>query len=264
LILDAFGVLVDSEGAISGAPEFVDWLDARGLPFVVVTNDASRLPESVVQKLALAGIEVEPDRVLTSGMLLERYFRAEGLDGARCVVLGPEDAFEYVRRSGGEPIDHGAARSAAFDVLVIGDESGYPLLQAIDDILGPLVEAFEAGRPPKLIVPNPDLVYPKPNRALGLASGGVASIFETVLADRFPDHPGRHFRRLGKPHPDLFAEGRARLGGGQVVVFGDTPATDIAGARAEGLDSALVLTGVTRRPDLPHHLEPTWVVEDLS
>lgn len=262
VLLDAFGVLVDSEGALPGAAELVAWLDAESRPFVVVTNDASRLPESVADKLRRGGIDVGPDRILTSGQLLTSYFRREGLTGARCVVLGPPDSVEYVRRAGGEAVDHRAARDGPFDVLVIGDESGYPFLEAIDDVLGPLVAAFRAGRPPRLVVPNPDVVYPKPNLGLGLASGGVASIFETVLAAKVPEHPDRRFARLGKPQRDLFDAGRAQLGIDRAVMFGDTPATDLAGARAAGLDAALVLTGVTRTADgvTP---APDWVVRSL-
>jgi HAD superfamily hydrolase (TIGR01450 family) len=263
VLLDAFGVLVDSAGALPGAAELVAWLDAESRPFVVVTNDASRLPESVAAKLRRGGIEVGPDRILTSGQLLAPYFRREGLVGARCVVLGPPDSVEYVRRAGGDPVSHRAVEDGPFDVLVIGDESGYPLLEAIDDVLGPLVDAFREDRAPRLVVPNPDVVYPKPNRGLGLASGGVASIFESVLAAKVPDHPSRHFARLGKPHPDLFEVGRQRLGCNQVVMFGDTPATDLAGARAAGLDAALVLTGVTRSAEGVQPA-PDWVVRSLT
>lgn len=264
LLLDAFGVLVDSHGPVAGAPEFVAWLEAQAKPFVVLTNDASRLPERVSDKLSRAGIRVAPDRISTSGELLAPFFRREGLVGARCVVLGPPDSFEYVRRAGGEPMDHRAARDATFDVLVIGDESGYPFLEAIDDVLGPLVAAFEDGHPPRLVVPNPDLVYPKPDRGLGLASGGVASIFETVLAGKLPDRPPPRFIRLGKPEPTLFEAGRRRLGVGSVVMFGDTPATDIAGAQAAGIDGALVLTGVTRSWDPARSPSPRWVIRTLS
>lgn len=263
VLLDAFGVLVDSERALPGAAELVAWLEAESRPYAVVTNDASRLPESVAQKLGRGGIRVEPDRILTSGQLLEPFFRQRGLAGSRCIVLGPPDAFEYVRRAGGEPFDYTAARAAAFDALVIGDESGYPFLEAVDAILGPLVEAFRSDRAPRLVVPNPDLVYPKPYHGLGLASGGVAALFEVILAAKVPQHPARRFERLGKPQPDLFEAGRRRLGCQRLVMFGDTPATDIAGARAAGLDAALVLTGVTRSAEGVEPA-PDWVVSGLA
>lgn len=262
LLLDAFGVLVDSDGAISGAPEFVGWLDESEIPYCVITNDASRQPEAVSAKLARAGMSIPPERVLTSGQLLSSHFETHGLVGSRCVVLGPDDSKSYVRQAGGRVLEPAEALESTFEALIIGDESGYPFLTSIDQVLGPLVAAFDAGRPPQLIVPNPDLVYPKPNSGLGLASGGVAAIFEAVLSAKFPGHPRARFTRLGKPAPDLFEAARRRLGAEHVVMFGDTPATDIAGAHAAGIDAALILTGVTKRaPATPPH--PTYVLPDL-
>jgi len=262
VLLDAFGVLVDSEGSIAGAPEFVRGLEASGVPYLVVTNDASRRPETVSDKLQRGGLSVSPDRILTSGLLLERYFEARDLRGARCIVLGPADSRSYVERAGGVIVTPDEARSD-LDVVVIGDESGFPFLETVDAVLGPLVDAFERGRPPRLVVPNPDLVYPKPDRGLGLASGGVAAIFEAVLASKFPNHPGIRFDRLGKPAPELFVAGRERLGANRVVMFGDTPATDVAGAQSAGIAAALVLTGVTRSWPEDADPKPDWILPDL-
>jgi ribonucleotide monophosphatase NagD (HAD superfamily) len=54
-------------------------------------------------------------------------------------------------------------------------------------------------------------------------------------------------RSVGKPEPQLFLTALDRLGGGDghALVVGDRLDADVAGARAAGLDGAIVLTGAT-------------------
>ena len=60
-----------------------------------------------------------------------------------------------------------------------------------------------------------------------------------VLARRYPAPP--RFVALGKPQPAIFEEARRRVGGGRLLMVGDSLETDVAGARAVGLDAALVV-----------------------
>src|SRR5262245_42128467 len=101
VLLDAFGVLVDGSGPLPGAAELVAELGRRRMPFLIVTNDASRLPATVADRFARFGIPVAAGEVLTSGQLLGPWFRERGLAGARCLVLGTEDSERYVEDAGG-------------------------------------------------------------------------------------------------------------------------------------------------------------------
>jgi ribonucleotide monophosphatase NagD (HAD superfamily) len=68
----------------------------------------------------------------------------------------------------------------------------------------------------------------------------------------------------GKPEKNLFATLIERLGLLSPLVIGDSFQTDIAGARNAGLDSLLVLTGVSNRQMLEtSETLPTYVAEDL-
>jgi ribonucleotide monophosphatase NagD (HAD superfamily) len=60
---------------------------------------------------------------------------------------------------------------------------------------------------------------------------------------------GRKVATVGKPEPGLFRTALDRLGPGRALVVGDRLDSDVAGARAAGLDSALVLTGATAREE---------------
>jgi ribonucleotide monophosphatase NagD (HAD superfamily) len=156
-------------------------------------------------------------------------------------VLGPTDSQRYVELAGGEvvPVD------ATFDALVIGDESGFPFLDTVDAAVTSLFRFIDADRSIHLILPNPDLIYPSGVDSFGIASGGVALLIEAALKRRYRDRPGLEFVRLGKPHPPLYEAAIERAGTRHVVMIGDQLETDIAGANACGIDSALVTTGVS-------------------
>lgn len=243
LLLDAYGVLVDERGLLPGAAALMAELDRRATPFAIVTNDASRSPATYAARFARHGVRLDPERVVTSGSLLPGYFRDRGLAGARTCVLGTPDAFAYVREGGGVPV--ALERGMAIDALAVCDDDGTPFVEGIERAFSAVVRAVEASRRPALVLPNPDLIYPKSDAEYGFTAGAMALLIEAALARRLPGH-GLVFDRLGKPGPQLFAEARRRVGG-NVVMIGDQLETDIAGASAAGIDAAL-LAGVSRWP----------------
>src|SRR5688500_4542781 len=101
VLLDAFGVLVDGTSALPGAAELVAALERRRMPYLVVTNDASRLPETVSRRFHGLGLDIPAHGILTSGQLIGQYMAERGLAGARCLVLGTEDSQRYVSDAGG-------------------------------------------------------------------------------------------------------------------------------------------------------------------
>jgi ribonucleotide monophosphatase NagD (HAD superfamily) len=259
VLLDAYGVLVDGQGALPGAAALIDELNRRGTPYAVVTNDASRSQATYARRFAGLGIAIGGHRVVSAGSLLPGYFRAKGLAGARTCVLGTADSIAFVVDGGGVPVE--VAPGMELDALAVCDDSGTPFLDGIELALSAVVRAFEAGRAPALVVPNPDLVYPKGSGELGFTAGAMALLIETALARRFPAHPPR-FDRLGKPEPLIFHEARRQLGVDRVVMIGDQLETDVAGARAAGVDVALY-AGVSRW-DVRAAIAPTYLLDRLA
>ena len=271
LLIDAYGVLVDGSGALPGAVELIANLNDRGTPFAIVTNDASRSQATYVTRFASLGLAIPAERIVTSGSLLPGYFRDRGLAGARTLVLGTPDSFAYVRDGGGVPVEIDLGRRSKsgslhlapgleIDAVAICDDAGTPFLEGIELALSACVRAVEAGRTPALVLPNPDLVYPKGGGELGFTAGAMALLVETALARRFPD-AGLVFDRLGKPEPHLFLEGQRRVGG-RVVMIGDQLETDVAGANAAGIDVALH-AGVSRwQPGA--RATPTYLLDALT
>jgi len=244
LLLDAYGVLVDAEGLLPGARELLAHLAQRQVPYAIVTNDASRSQATYARRFAGYGITIEPTRFVTSGSLLPGYIREAGLVGARACVLGTADSRQFVIDGGAVPVS--LAPGLDIDAVIVCDDDGFPFLEGMELALSAAIRAMEAGRRPALILPNPDLVYPKGGGDLGLTAGTIGLVIETVLQRRFPG-AGLAFVRLGKPEPHLFREGARVLGVplDRLVMIGDQLETDIAGARAAGVAAALV-AGVSR------------------
>ena len=262
VLLDAFGVLVDGTSALPGAAELVAELGRRRMPYLVVTNDASRLPETASRRFRGFGLDIAAEGILTSGQLIAPYIAERGLAGARCLVLGTEDSERYVSEAGGVvcPIEP----DADYDLCAVCDDEGYPFLEAVNATVSALFRAFDADRAVHLCLPNPDLVFPAGGGRFGFTSGAVALLFEAALARRYR---GRRieFDRLGKPHRPLFDAAAARLGTRRILMIGDQLETDIAGARRAGLDAALLVTGVSRWPaDGAAGADgPTWLLDRL-
>lgn len=259
VLLDAYGVLVDARGPLPHAAALIAELNRRGTPYAVVTNDASRSVATYVARFARFGLAIPGDRIVTSGSLLPAYFRERGLAGARTAVLGTEDSYAFVVDGGGVPV--AVAAGMEIDAVAICDDAGTPFLDGIELTFSAIVRAVDAGRTPALVVPNPDLVYPKGEREYGFTAGAMALLVETALARRFPDmHLA--FDRLGKPEPHLFREGARRIGAARVVMIGDQLETDIAGALGAGFDAAL-LEGVSRWTERGT-ITPTYLLSDLA
>ena len=247
VLLDVYGVLLDARGPLPATAALLGELARSGKPYAIVTNDASRSADTYARRFAQHGLAVPPDRFVTSGSLVPGYFAEHRLAGARTCVLGTEDSVAYVRAGGGVPV--ALAEGMDIDALVVADDAGFEFLSGIEHALSAVVRAVEAGRRPALVLPNPDLVYPKGGGELGFTAGAMALLIEVALDRRFPG-AGLRFARLGKPEPHLFVEAGQRLGLARerLVMIGDQLETDIAGAAAAGVDAAL-LSGISRWED---------------
>ncbi len=260
LLFDAYGVLLHRDGPLPGACHLLERLHQLGKPYFVVTNSAARLPEHAAARYQQFGFPLEAHQIITAGSLIAPHFIAAGLVEKRCAVLGPEDSVRFVEQAGGVPVP----ATESFDVLVIGDQVGFPFLDHMDAALTHLIQRFDANQPIAMVLPNPDLIFPKPG-GFGLTCGSMAKVIETVLQQRYPGRDDIRFTVLGKPMPALFEEAARRAGTLNLVMIGDQIETDIRGAHAFGIDSALVTGGVAELAffpeDLPH--PPTYQLPNL-
>jgi HAD superfamily hydrolase (TIGR01450 family) len=241
ILLDAYGVLVDVQGPLPGACDLIATLERSRKPYAICSNDASRLPATYATRFANAGLPIPVERITSAGQLLYGYFAGHKLAGARVAVLGTADAAAFVTAAGGHvlPLRPGME----IDVLTICDDDGFDFKEGLDIAMSAVARAVAGDRAVRMVLPNPDLIYPKREDEFGFTAGGMAAMIEAGLARRFPDRLLR-FDRLGKPAPDLLWFAQARVLGGipahRLVMIGDQMETDIIAARAAGMDSALV------------------------
>jgi HAD superfamily hydrolase (TIGR01450 family) len=259
-LIDAYGVLNNAGGALPGAADFVRELEARAKRWVVLTNDASRLPATIAARLTGFGVPVRPEQVISAGVLLAPCFAERNLRGRRTICLGTEESQQLVREAGGHVIEPGD-RSAPVEVIVAADDAGFEFLDGVERTITAAVQAVDAGVPLELILPNPDFFYPKPAGELGLTSGAIAHIIQQAMDRLRPGGP--RFVELGKPHRAIYDEAIRRVGPGRALAIGDQLDTDVAGALNAGLDVAFVDGGVGRwRPGMIP--EPTWLLSSVA
>lgn len=261
LLLDAYGVLVHRDGPLPGACEFISTLKRQCKPFFIVSNTSARLPEQAAARYQQFGFDFEPDQIITSGSLIKPCFEAMQFTGLRCAVLGPEGSFDYVKRAGGIAV----RPTEDFELLVIGDQAGFPFLEWMDAAISQLIKRLDGGLSTPLILPNPDLIYPKAS-GFGFTSGIMAQMIGSVLQQRYPEIKSDPFIRLGKPEPGIFEEAIQRAGTRRIIMIGDQIDTDILGANRCGIDSALIGGGVSLPGSIPSGLatQPDYWLESLA
>ena len=262
LLFDAYGVLMDSSGALSGAVELIARLNQAGKRYYILTNDSTRLPSTSAARYRSFGLDIHVDRVVSSGSLLENHFQAHSLAGAECVVLGTGDTARYVEEAGGRVVPP----DERFDVLVIGGVSGFPFVETVDSVLNTAFRQLDEGAKPHLVVMNPDVLYPRGNGRFGIAAGSIAVVLESALNLRYPDRGDVLCARLGKPYAPIFQEAERRSGSRDMIMVGDQVETDIRGANDFGIESVLIETGVTGPSiaALPPNLRPSYRMRSLA
>lgn len=261
---DAYGVLVDQSGALPGAlPLLAKLLDSHK-PVYVLTNDASRLPNSVLTRFAQMGVTLTLGQIITAGEMIAPYFSAHELRGARCLVLGTADSHAYAAAAGGQVV----APSEPAGIVVVADDSGYTL-QTLNDALNALLDTIAAGEPAHLIIANADRLYPYRTPAgqtrFAIASGSLGTMLADAVLTRASRPSNFHVAFLGKPETPMFDEAIRRAGTRNALMIGDQLGTDILGATHADLDSLLVGTGITDLNTLSRSdIQPTFTIPALA
>ena len=225
-LLDLDGVVYIGPDAVEGAAGRLEEASAAGMHLAYVTNNASRPPREVARHLSALGIPASEQDVVTSAQAAARML-AEMLEpGSPVFVIGGPGLFEALDEQGLRPVQSVDDEPVA----VVSGFYGDLLWRTVTD--GAIF--VKNGLP--WVASNLDFTVPTP-RGNGLGNG--------VLVEVVARYAGREPQVAGKPLPPLFEETRRRVGGTRPLVVGDRLDTDIEGAHNAGLDSLLVLTGVT-------------------
>ena len=245
ILLDLDGVLYRWPDPIPGAAAAVSALRDAGKRLAFVTNNSSRTPAQVAGRLSSVGVIASPQEVVTSALATATILSERGVRSA--FVVGEEGLIEALAEAGIEVVHE---LSDGPDVVVVGFDRGADYSKLKDASV-----LVERGIP--LVASNADPSFPAPGGESWPGAGALLAAIETTTGAR-----GEVF---GKPEPPLFERALASAEGGRPIVVGDRLDTDIAGAVRLGWDSALVLTGATRRDEVEGSpWRPTFVLDDLS
>jgi HAD superfamily hydrolase (TIGR01450 family) len=249
VIFDLDGVIYLIDKPIEGAAEAVERLRSAGTAIAYATNNASRRAPDVAALLTGMGVSADAGEVLTSAGAAATMLAERLPAGAAVLVVGAEALRAEVRDAGLVPVDRLEDEPAAV-VQGYGSEVGWKIL----------AEASLAVRAGALwMATNTDKTLPSPRGPLP-GNGSLVGVLRTAL-DRDPDVV------VGKPAPALFETAAALSKSQRPLAVGDRLDTDIEGAVGAGMDSLLVLTGVSGPAELlaaPPERRPTYVSADLS
>ncbi|MTE17208.1 HAD-IIA family hydrolase [Nocardia aurantiaca] len=248
LLLDLDGTLFRGHEPIPGASEALS-TGRTGQRLMYVTNNASRSADAVALHLRDLGFDAHEDEVVTSAQAAARLLAQRIAPGSTVLIVGTDDLVAEVENVGLQAIRR-------FDgVVPSAVVQGHSMHTAWAD----LAEAAYALRSGALwVAANTDATLPT-ERGLAPGNGSMvaalrqASGLEPIVA--------------GKPYAPLMEDALERAGTRDALVVGDRLDTDIDGAGAAGLESLMVLTGVSTLEDLrdqPADRMPTYIAESLD
>jgi NagD protein len=243
-IIDMDGVLISGGTMIPGADLFLERLKTRGAEYLVLTNTPTLTPGDLAHRFKTQGLDIPRERIFTSAMATAQFLHSQQQE-ARAYVIGESGLTEAIHSITYIITDH------APHFVVLGETNSYDLesvTKAIRLILGGA----------KFIATNPDPSGPTES-GLVPACGAMAALIEKVT--------GVTPYFVGKPNPLMMRMALNYLGvhSENTVMVGDRMDTDIVAGFESGMETILVLSGVTRREDVTRFpYRPTKILESVA
>lgn len=247
LIFDLDGTIYLSDQLIPGADEVVARLRGLGCRLVFLSNKPLEPRTSYAARLTRLGVPTPPEDVINSTRALIRYLRGRSPE-ATLFVIGEEPLLAELEEEGfslTSSVDQIDVVVAAFDRTL-----DYAKLNTAH-------QALVKGA--CFLATNADKTCPIEGGEIPDCAGIIAFLEATT---------GREVELVvGKPSRHMLDAALERLGvpRERCLMVGDRLATDIRMGHAAGMDTALVLTGVTTRERLARsELKPTYVMDSVT
>lgn len=230
LIIDIDGVVLRDNALVPGAAEFVRWLRSDSRPYLFLTNYPSQTPLELRNRLLDAGLDVPSERFYTSAQATAEFLDDQAGDKRRVFVVG-EGALVHFLYAAGFTISETEA-----DFVVLGETRSYNF-----EMIQRAAQLVKKGA--RFIATNPDVSGPEGRPSCG----AFAAPIERITRQK-PFY-------IGKPNAIMMSAALRYLGASpqQAWIVGDNMETDIIAGIQTGLKTVLVLTGVSRKEDLPRY-----------
>jgi NagD protein len=243
-LIDMDGVIVRGNEIIPGADVFLERLHERQIKFLILTNNPMYTPIDLQHRLQRLGVDVATDHIYTSALATARFLQWQKPNGT-AFVLGESGLTEALHDAGYVITDHQP------DYVVLGETKSYSYSRITQ-----AVRLVMAGA--RFIATNPDPSGPGDD-GLVPACGAVAALIQTAT--------GVSPYYMGKPNPLMMRSALRYLNehSENTTMVGDRMETDIRVGIESGLETVLVLTGVSRPEDVDRFpYRPTRVVGSVA
>jgi NagD protein len=243
-LMDMDGVLVHEERLIPGADRFIKALQGAGIPFLVLTNNSIYTPRDLAARLTRTGIELAPEALWTSALATAQFLDSQRPEGTAFVV-GEAGLTTALHDVGYVLNDRDP------DYVVLGETRTYSF-----EAITRAIRLVAGGA--RFIATNPDVTGPSPQGLLP-ATGSVAALVTKATGVR------PYF--VGKPNPLMMRSALRAIDAHSesTVMIGDRMDTDIVAGLEAGMETVLVLTGISSRADAERFAyRPTRIVPSVA
>ena len=243
-LIDMDGVIYRGRNMVPGADRFVKRLEKLGRKFLFLTNSSDGTPADLHEKLSAMGIRVDVGCFYTSALATAAFLHAQRPKG-KAFIIG-ERGLEQALLDVGYTITE---RNP--DYVVLGETKDYDFYQ-----IATAIRLIDGGVP--FIATNPDVTGPFDGGIIP-ACGSFAALIEKAT--------GRTPYFIGKPNPLIMRKALRTLGvhSTETAIIGDRMDTDIVAGIESGLETILVLSGVTHREDLiKYPYNPDFIFNSIA
>ena len=244
LIIDMDGVLITGNQIIPGADRFIARLEELGREYLVLTNNPMYTPRDLAHRLQSIGLEIPSRRIFTSAMATANFLHSQRPNGT-AFVIGEAGLTQAIHEIGYVITD------ISPDYVVLGETAAYNYAN-----ITKAIRLIVAGA--RFIATNPDVSGPT-EAGIVPGCGAMAALIEnaTGKAPFYVGKPNPFIMRAALNYLDVHSE--------DTVMIGDRMDTDVVAGVQSGLQTILVLSGITAREEVERYpYRPTWVVESVA
>jgi NagD protein len=241
VLCDMDGVIIWDNNLIEGSQKFVNMLEKEGHPFLFLTNYPSLTPADLQHRVKLAGLDIAAEHFYTSAMATAAFLKSQAA-GDKVFVIG-EGALTHALYEQGFTMTEQSP-----DYVILGETRSYNF-----EMIEKAIRLIRHGA--RFIATNPDVSGPS-----GFPScGALAAPIERVT--------GIHPFYIGKPNPYMMRAALRQIGAHSehTVMVGDNMETDIIAGIQSGMETILVLSGVTAEDEIKRYpYRPTRIYKNVG
>jgi NagD protein len=229
---------------IPGAKEFLQRLESCGCKYLILTNNPMFTPADLAHRLRVIGLEVTDDHIFTSALATAQFLKRQKPQG-KAFVIGESGLTSPIHNIGYIITD------LQPDYVVLGETSAYNF-----EMITRAIRLIVNGA--RFIATNPDVSGPA-EAGIVPACGAMAALIEKAsgISPFFVGKPNPLMMRMALNYLDAHSE--------ETVMVGDRMDTDIIAGVTSGMETILVLSGVTHESDIQRFpYQPSKILDSVK